>query len=101
MASSPLLVGPMLRYTAETCATVWVETQADAAVTVRAGEREWTARTFEVHGHHYALVELDDLAPGSVLPYEVRVDGERVWPDSDSSLPDPVIATRTPERPLR
>ena len=101
MASSPLLIGPMLRYTAETCATVWVETDADATVSVRAGEREWSSRTFAVHGHHYALVALDDLAPGSVLPYEVRVDGERVWPEPDSAFPAPVIATRAPERPLR
>jgi hypothetical protein len=101
MASSPLVLGPMLRYTAETCASVWVETDADATVTVRAGGREWSARTFAVHGHHYALVALDDLTPGDVLPYDVQVDGARVWPEADSTLPDPVIATRTPERPLR
>lgn len=101
MASSALLVGPMLRYTAETCATVWVETAGDAAVSVSVGEREWRTRTFAVHGHHYALVALDDLAPGSVMPYEVRLDGERVWPDPDSPLPAPVIATRAPEQPLR
>lgn len=91
----------MLRYTAETCATVWVETAGDAAVSVSVGEREWRTRTFAVHGHHYALVALDDLAPGSVMPYEVRLDGERVWPDPDSPLPAPVIATRAPEQPLR
>ncbi|HEY5858728.1 MAG TPA: alkaline phosphatase D family protein, partial [Actinomycetota bacterium] len=101
MSSSALVVGPMLRYTAETCATVWVETDADAVLTVRAGEREWSSRTFAVHGHHYALIALDDLAPGSVLPYEVRVNGERVWPESGSPMPDPVIATREPEKRLR
>src|SRR3954468_20724394 len=101
MASSPLLIGPMLRYTAETCATVWVETDADATVSVRAGEREWSSRTFAVHGHHYALVGLDDLPPASELPYEVRVDGQRVWPEPDSPFPAPVIATRDPESPLR
>jgi hypothetical protein len=101
MASSPLVLGPMLRYTDETCAAVWVETAAAAEVTVRVDDREWPARTFAVHDHHYALVELADLAPGSVLPYEVRVNGEKVWPEADSTLPVPVIATLAPQRPLR
>ncbi|MGC5221041.1 alkaline phosphatase D family protein [Micromonospora sp. DT81.3] len=101
MASTPLLIGPMLRYTAETCASVWVETDRDATVSVHAGEREWSARTFAVHSHHYALVAVDDLVPGSVLPYEVRLDGERVWPEPDSAFPAPVIAARAAERPLR
>ncbi|HYI51804.1 MAG TPA: alkaline phosphatase D family protein [Microbacterium sp.] len=100
-ASSPLVLGPMLRYTDETSAAVWVETGAAAEVTVLADDREWRSRTFGVHGHHYALVELDGLTPGSMLPYEVRVSGEKVWPEEGSPLPDPVIATRTPERPLR
>jgi hypothetical protein len=91
----------MLRYTDETCAAVWVETAAAAEVTVRVDDREWPARTFAVHDHHYALVELADLAPGSVLPYEVRVNGEKVWPEADSTLPVPVIATLAPQRPLR
>ena len=101
MASVPLVLGPMLRYTDETCAAIWVETAADAEVSVHAGDREWRSRTFAVHGHHYALVEIDDLAPGSVLPYEVRVNGGTVWPEADSSLPAPVIATRNPRERLR
>ena len=101
MASSPLVLGPMLRYTDETCAAVWVETDADAEVSVHVGDSEWRSRTFAVHGHHYALVEIEDLAPGSVLPYEVRVNAETVWPDPDSSLPASVIATRSPQRRLR
>jgi len=91
----------MLRYTDETCAAVWVETDADAEVSVHVGDSEWRSRTFAVHGHHYALVEIEDLAPGSVLPYEVRVNAETVWPDPDSSLPASVIATRSPQRRLR
>lgn len=91
----------MLRYTDETCAAVWVETAAAAEVGVRIDDREWSARTFAVHDHHYALVELADLAPGAVLPYEVRVNGETVWPEADSTLPAPVIATLAPQRPLR
>ena len=74
----------MLRYTDETCAAVWVETDADAEVSVHVGDSEWRSRAFAVHGHHYALVEIEDLAPGSVLPYEVRVNAETVWPDPDS-----------------
>ena len=38
------------------------------------------ARTFCVEGHHYALVIVEGLAPGSSTPYEVRLDGERRWP---------------------
>ena len=91
----------MLRYTDETSAAVWVETAETAVVTVRAADREWSSRTFAVHGHHYALVELDGLAAGAVLPYVVRVDGEVVWPQADSPLPDPVIATLSPDRRLR
>ncbi|MET0828861.1 MAG: alkaline phosphatase D family protein [Microbacterium sp.] len=100
-ASSPLVLGPMLRYTDETSAAVWVETDADADVSVSVGEREWRSRTFAVHGHHYALVEIDDLDPGSELPYEVRVNAVLVWPEADSSLPAPVIVTRSPQRRLR
>ncbi len=92
-------LGPMLRYTDETCAAIWVETDTDAEVSVHAGDREWRSRTFAVHGHHYALVEIEDLAPGSVIPYEVRVNGLKVWPEADSSLPAPVIATRSPGQP--
>jgi len=39
-----------------------------------------TASTFTVHGHHYALVQVDGLAPGSDTEYEVALDGETVWP---------------------
>ncbi len=101
MAHSPLVLGPMLRYTDETCASVWVETATDAEVSVHADGRAWRARTFAVHGHHYALVDVDGLAPGAVRPYEVRIDGATVWPEPGSDFPAPVIATLTPERRLR
>jgi hypothetical protein len=91
----------MVRYTDETCASVWVETAVDAEVSVLAEDREWRTRTFAVHGHHYALVELDGLTPGSALPYRVQVNGEAAWPEADSQLPDPVIATLSPSRRLR
>jgi hypothetical protein len=55
---------------------VWVEVDAACEVEVL-GHR---APTFEVKGHHYALVVLTDLPEGSVIPYEVALDGTTVWP---------------------
>src|SRR3954454_3014452 len=74
-----LIVGPMLRYLGEREATVWVET--DEACEVEILDR--SARTFEVHGHHYAIVALDALEPGTTYEYEVAIDGEVRWPDPD------------------
>lgn len=101
MTTSPLVLGPMIRYVDETSASVWVETPADARVSIRAGGRDWAARTFAVHGHHYALVELDGLQPGTVTPYTLDVNGTRVWPDPSSGFPPSMIATLKPGRPLR
>lgn len=91
----------MMRYVDETSASIWVETRGDSRVSVRAGDRSWEARTFAVHGHHYALVEADGMEPGSVLPYTLDIDGEQVWPAPDSGFPPPVIATLKPGKPLR
>jgi hypothetical protein len=91
-----LVLGPLLRYTGMTTATVWVETDATAEVAVL-GHR---APTFEVEGHHYALVVIDDLEPGSVTPYEVRLDGAVVWPPPDGRPPC-AIHTRSGERHSR
>ena len=99
-----LVLGPVLRHVDATTACVWVETSEAASVTVLAGGHRGTARTFRVHGHHYALVELSGLAPGSTTPYTVEVDGVRVWPATDGELadfPPSVIATLAPGRPLR
>ena len=98
---SALLIGPMLRYVDESTASVWVETRDAARVTVTRGNESWSARTFAVHGHHYALVELDHLEPGSRAAYSVELDDARAWPPSDSSMPEPVIATLEPGKPLR
>ena len=78
--ASPLTLGPLLRYVGQTSATVWVETRDAATVTVRAFDRSWQAPTFAVHGHHYALVVLDGLAPGQGSAYQVDIDDVRVWP---------------------
>ena len=37
-------------------------------------------RTWCVDGLHFALVAIEGLAAGEDHPYEVRLDGELVWP---------------------
>ncbi|NKX49650.1 alkaline phosphatase family protein, partial [Arthrobacter deserti] len=101
MTTSPLVLGPMMRYVDEGPASIWVETRNSARVAVRAGGRRWEARTFGAHGHHYALVEVTGLAPGSVTPYAVEVDGVQAWPEAGSGFPPSVIATLKPGKPLR
>jgi hypothetical protein len=101
MTISALVLGPMMRYVDETSASVWVETRSAARVSVQAGGRDWAAATFAVHGHHYALVELDGLEPGSVTAYTLDIDGTRVWPEPASEFPPSMIATLKPGKPLR
>jgi PhoD-like phosphatase len=111
VTTSPLVLGPLIRYVDQTSASLWVETAGPGLVTVRAGEGSWQARTFAVHGHHYALVVADGLTAGSVTPYSVEVDGVPVWPPSHddkdepaaegSRYPPSVIATLKPGKPLR
>ncbi|MCY4726015.1 alkaline phosphatase D family protein [Nocardioides sp. STR2] len=95
-----LLLGPLLRYVDETSAAVWVETDGPATVTVTRGAATASAPTFVVHDHHYALVELDALEPGTTEAYTVALDGDRAWPPTGSPFPDPVIATLEAGRPL-
>jgi hypothetical protein len=95
-----LVLGPLLRYVDDTSAAVWVETARPGTVTVTRGSETASARTFGVHGHHYALVELTGLGPGTTEAYSVDVDGDRVWPEAGSPYPAPVIATLEPGRPL-
>ncbi len=89
-----LLLGPLLRYVSATEATIWVETDAPCTVGVLGA----TAPTFCVAGHHYALVVLEDLEPGSTLPYGVELDGDRVWPEAGDPYPPCVIRTHAPDR---
>jgi hypothetical protein len=85
-----LLLGPLLRHAGKTDATVWVQTAE--ACEVRVGDA--TARTFEVGGHHFALVVIDGLEPGEVRPYEVHLDGEQAWPPpGDWPFPPSLIRT--------
>jgi len=88
-----LVLGPLLRYVGRTQATVWVETDAACRVEIL-GQ---AAPTFEVRGHHYALVPLTDLPEGAVTEYEVRLDGEPVWPLPSGGHPPSAIRTREGE----
>jgi hypothetical protein len=101
MTASPLILGPMLRHVDETSAAIWVETRDSATVVVRGENREWSARTFAVHGHHYALVHVDGLEPGSATAYSVLVNGAGVWPEPTSPFPASVISTLQTGRRLR
>ena len=92
-----LLLGPLLRYVDEEQATVWVETDSACEVEVL-GRKQ---RTIHISGHHYALVPIEDLEPGTENPYEVRLDGEVRWPEPGSELPPSVIRTIAPDEQLR
>ena len=70
-----LVLGPLLRYAD---ATVRAETDAACEVEVLG----CSSRTFHVGDHHYALVHVTDLK--EVCEYEIRLDGEKVWPETDS-----------------
>jgi len=97
-AGAPSLVlGPLLRHVDPVSATVWVETDRPCQVGVL-GRR---SRTFCVGGHHYALVIVEDLEPGSSTPYEVELDGVRVWPPEDSPFPPPRVRTPGGPGPFR
>jgi phosphodiesterase/alkaline phosphatase D-like protein len=84
-----LLLGPLLRHVDTRSATLWVET--DSPCTVSIGDA--SAHTFTVSGHHYALVVVTGLEPGTATPYEVALDGETVWPPEDSEFPPSRIRT--------
>jgi hypothetical protein len=105
VTTSPLVLGPLVRYVDETSTSLWVETRDAARVVVRTDDRSWAARTFRVHGHHYALVGIDELEPGTIAPYSVELDGERVWPPAagteGADLPPSVLTTLKPGKPLR
>lgn len=91
-----LVVGPLLRYVSETEATIFVETDAQCEVSVLGAVEP----TFRVEGHHYALVRVEGLKPGTDHPYDVRLDGEVRWPEPDSPLPPSSLRTLGGEGPL-
>jgi hypothetical protein len=92
-----LVLGPMLRHVGTDDATIWVETDAPCEVEILGR----TGRTFGVHGHHYAIVVIEGLEPGSATEYAVALDGERRWPDPDSEFPPSAIRTLEPGAPIR
>lgn len=87
-----LVLGPVLRHVGETTAQVWAQTDRPCTVTVLGCD----AATFEVQGHHYALVQVTGLEPDADLPYTVELDGEQVWPPTASPFPASLIRTRGP-----
>jgi hypothetical protein len=86
----------------ESAATLWVETDAPCHVRIRVdGDVTASASTFTVHGHHYAVCEIEGLPSGAALPYEVYLDEDRVWPEPHSPFPPSVVRTLDPEAPTR
>lgn len=92
-----LLIGPMLRYVSTSAATVWVETDMPCTVEICAVRQ----RTFSVSGHHYALVVIEGLQSGSVIEYQVLIDGERRWPLAGSRFPPSCIRTYEQGAPVK
>jgi PhoD-like phosphatase len=95
--SAELLVGPLLRYVGSETATIWVETTRACEVAVL-GQR---TRTFHIEGHHYSLVMVTDLEPGTTIPYDVRLDDVLVWPRADDERPRPRIRMRDNQPEVR
>jgi hypothetical protein len=91
-----LVLGPVIRFVDPHEATVWMETDSPCEVEVL----ESAERTFALDGHHYALVRVRGLEPGSAHRYEVRLDGEPRWPPPGSKLPPSAIRTPGAGRPL-
>ena len=84
-----LVLGPLLRHTGLRDAVIWVETDAPCEVEVLG----FRSRTFHVDGHHFGLVVVDGLEPGSATPYEVALDGRRAWPPAENELPPSLLRT--------
>ncbi len=86
---TPLVLGPMLRHVGRDSATIWLETARPGVIEIL-GHR---TTTFSVRGKHFALVVIEGLEPDSMTRYDVRFDGEIVWPLPESELPPSVIRT--------
>ena len=90
------VVRPLLRWFGEDTAPVWVETRAAREV----GVLGTTTATFCVAGHHFGLVALSGLEPGTTREDDVRLDGQVRWPEPGSRFPPSTICTIDPGRPL-
>ncbi len=91
-----LILGPMLRYVGPSEATVWVETDTPCEVEVLVGGSGHRAPTFAVGGHHYAIVRVTALEPGSSYEYVVKLNGKEVWPEPGYNFPASTIRTLSP-----
>ena len=91
-----LIIGPLLRYLSDDEATVWVETDASCEVEIL----DHSVPTFEVYGHHYAIVAIDGLEPGETYEYEVALDGDAQWPDPGQDFPPSRIRTFDADGPF-
>jgi len=75
----------VLRYVGETEATIWVETDERCEVEIL-GRKE---RTWHVEGHYYAMVYIPELEPNTSTEYDVKLDGQTVWPPATATTPSP------------
>ncbi|MHA5054241.1 alkaline phosphatase D family protein [Streptomyces sp. SD15] len=97
-----LRLGPLLRYVDGSSATFWVEASRPCTAEVRCADgTRGEAPTFQISGHHYALVPVSGLTPGTTSAYEVLLDGATVWPPPDSPFPPSVVRTPGAENPVR
>jgi hypothetical protein len=92
-----LLIGPLLRHVGRETATIWVE--VDKSCRIKILDTEET--TFEVSGHHYALLCVGGLTEGTSTEYTVQLDGVQVWPLPGGDGPPSRIRTLQPDRPQR
>ena len=87
MSGPTLVLGPLLRHVGAHDATIWVETDAPRTVEVRCAGLTATSQTFAVAGHFYAIVVVDGLDAGAIVPYAVRLDGIEVVAPTRLRLP--------------
>ncbi|MFE9400774.1 alkaline phosphatase D family protein [Streptomyces sp. NPDC006530] len=98
-----LRLGPLLRHLdPQGSATVWIEAGRPCTARVRCADgTSGRARTFQIAGHHYALVPLAGLTPGTATAYEVLLDERPVWPAPHSRFPPSTIRVPAPGAELR
>ncbi|NLU71684.1 alkaline phosphatase family protein [Streptomyces sp. HNM0575] len=93
-----LRLGPLLRYVDEDTATIWIEADGPCEAEVRCapGSAGGSAHTWQIAGHHYALITVVGLEPGTETAYRLLLDGTEVWPLPGSALPPSTIRTPAP-----
>ncbi|MCJ0867864.1 alkaline phosphatase D family protein [Streptomyces sp. AP-93] len=98
-----LRLGPLLRHVdwdAGDSATLWIEADRPCTAEVRCADGSGgSVHTFQIAGHHYALITVTGLTPDSTTAYEVLLDGLKVWPLPDSRFPASTITTPRAGRP--